>query len=83
MNPETTTSVGADAYEIRVRDVAGAFRTMYVTKFVEQRKGEQKKGAVLKTQVKSFGMRWTLLMSSTFLSWNRSRHFSMVFGGFS
>jgi phage-related protein len=26
-------SVGAGAYEIRVRDVAGAFRTVYVTKF--------------------------------------------------
>ena len=28
-------SVGAGAYEIRVRDVAGAFRTVYVTKFAE------------------------------------------------
>jgi len=27
------TSIGAGAYEIRVRDVAGAFRTVYVTKF--------------------------------------------------
>jgi phage-related protein len=28
-------SVGAGAYEIRVRDVAGAFRTVYVTKLAE------------------------------------------------
>jgi phage-related protein len=28
-------SVGAGAYEIRVRDIAGAFRAMYVTKFAE------------------------------------------------
>ena len=28
-------SVGAGAYEIRVRDVAGAFRTVYVTKFAD------------------------------------------------
>jgi phage-related protein len=26
-------SIGVGAYEIRVRDVAGAFRTVYVTKF--------------------------------------------------
>lgn len=28
-------SVGAGAYEIRIRDVAGAFRTVYVTKFAD------------------------------------------------
>jgi phage-related protein len=28
-------SVGAGAYEIRIRDVAGAFRTVYVTKCVD------------------------------------------------
>jgi phage-related protein len=28
-------SVGAGAYEIRVRDAAGAFRTVYVTKFAD------------------------------------------------
>jgi len=28
-------SVGAGAYEIRVRDVMGAFRTVYVTKFAD------------------------------------------------
>jgi phage-related protein len=29
------TSIGAGAYEIRVRDAAGTFRTVYVTKFAE------------------------------------------------
>ena len=28
-------SVGSGAYEIRVRDAAGAFRTVYVTKFAD------------------------------------------------
>ena len=28
-------SVGAGAYEIRIRDVAGAFRTVYVAKFAD------------------------------------------------
>ena len=28
-------SIGVGAYEIRVREVAGAFRTMYVTKFAD------------------------------------------------
>jgi phage-related protein len=28
-------SVGSGAYEIRVRDVVGAFRTVYVTKFAD------------------------------------------------
>lgn len=28
-------SVGAGAYEIRIRDAAGAFRTVYVTKFAD------------------------------------------------
>ena len=28
-------SIGVGAYEIRVRDVVGAFRTVYVTKFAD------------------------------------------------
>jgi phage-related protein len=34
-NFKSLASVGAGAYEIRVRDVTGAFRTVYVTKFAE------------------------------------------------